>query len=314
MPPRVDYAAFLPQRRHAAARAAPSERRWSWKRHDVRILEAPAERSAARLLVVHGAGAHAEALWPIAALLHERGIDVAAVDLPLYGGTRTHDPAGVRYDDWVELLVGLVTAERARDPRPLVLLGASMGGMLALEVAARAPVVGAVVATCLLDPRDLRTRIRLTRFGALAAAAPLMMAAVRGRLARVRVPMRAVADLSRMSRDAALGQACAADPRGGGAAVPLGFLASYLRYRHRGPETATVPVTLVHPERDAWTPIRLSKRVLRRLGSPTEVVPLRECGHFPVEEPGLTDLLDEVEAVLARVGGQGYRRPHGEHQ
>ncbi|MPY81187.1 MAG: alpha/beta fold hydrolase [Actinophytocola sp.] len=44
------------------------------------------------------------------------------------------------------------TAERAADDRPLVLFGASMGGMLAYEAAARTR--QAVVATCLLDPRD----------------------------------------------------------------------------------------------------------------------------------------------------------------
>jgi alpha-beta hydrolase superfamily lysophospholipase len=300
----VDYASFLPEQRQAAARLRYMERRWAWRLHDVRIIEALAPASAARLLVVHGAGAHSEALWPFAALLHDRGIEVAAVDLPLYGRTRTDDPAGVRYDHWVELLVDLVAAERARDDRPLVLLGASIGGMLALEVAARASAVDAVVATCLLDPRDARARMRMTRFGPLALLAPLAMAAVRGRVARVRIPMRAVADLARMSRDPELSRACAADPRGGGAAVPLGFLTSYLGYRHRGPETATVPVTLVHPDRDAWTPMELSARVLRRLRAPSRLVPLRECGHFPIE-PGLTALLDEVDAALAQVGGRG---------
>jgi alpha-beta hydrolase superfamily lysophospholipase len=299
-----DYAQHLPAGRRVAARHEPTERRWAWRRHDVRIAEALAPESPARLLVVHGAGAHADALWPIGSLLHDRGLEVLAVDLPLYGGTRTHDPAGVRYDDWVALLVDLVAAERERDPRPLVLLGASIGGMLALEVAGRADGVDAVLATCLLDPRDTRVRMRMTRFGPLAAFAPLLLPAVRGRLARLRIPMSAVADLRRMSRSAALSRQCAADPRGGGARVPLGFLASYLAYRHTGPRAATAPVTLVHPDHDSWTPMELSARVLRRLRAPSRLVPLRGCGHFPVEEPGLGDLLDEVASVMADVGGR----------
>ena len=97
------------------------------------------------MLLVHGAGGHSGALWPIAALVASRGIDISAVDLPLYGRTRSLDPAAVRYDTWVDLLIDLVEAER--DHRPLVLLGASIGGLLAYEVAARSPHVAAVAAT-----------------------------------------------------------------------------------------------------------------------------------------------------------------------
>ncbi|PRC55032.1 alpha/beta hydrolase, partial [Mycobacterium sp. ITM-2017-0098] len=76
-------------------------------------------------------------LWPAAAVAAGDGVDVLAPDLPLYGDTVEPDPSRVRYDDWVDLLCDLVRAERAADPRPLVLFGASMGGMLAYEVAAR---------------------------------------------------------------------------------------------------------------------------------------------------------------------------------
>lgn len=47
-----------------------------------------------------------------------------------------HIPRAVRYDDWIDLLCDLVVAEHRADPRPLILFGASMGGMLAYEVAA----------------------------------------------------------------------------------------------------------------------------------------------------------------------------------
>ena len=76
--------------------------------------------------------------------------------------------------------------------------------------------------------------------------------------------------------------------------MPIGFLTSYMRYRHTPPELMTTPVTLLHPSRDAWTPVELSVRVLRRIAAPTTLVMLRECGHFPVEEPGITDLVTEI--------------------
>lgn len=244
------------------------------------------------MLVIHGSGGHSGALWPLAALTAELGYDVAAVDLPLYGRTTSPDPGAVRYDDWVRLLVALVGAEH--DDRPLVLFGGSMGGMLAYEVAARSSRVAAVAATSLLDPRDWRVRSRITRFGVLGVLGGPLSPLMRGRLANVMIPMRWVADFEKMSRDPRLSRLCAGDPLGGGASVSLGFLASYLRYRHVPPEAMKTPVTLVHPSKDAWTPVELSTRFFRRIASPGKVVMLRECGHFPIEEPGISDLLAEI--------------------
>lgn len=233
----------------------------------------------------------------MAALLAERGLDIAAVDLPLYGHTISPDPAEVRYEDWVRLLVDLVAAEH--DERPLILLGASIGGMLAYEVAARSPYVAAVAATCLLDPRDWRARAHMTRFGPLGILGGPLSVLARGRLARLMIPMNWIADLSKMSRNPRLSRMCATDPLGGGAKVPLGFLASYMRYRHAAPESMRTPITLLHPGMDAWTPVALSMRVFRRLASPGRVVMLRECGHFPVEEPGISDLISSVSELAA---------------
>lgn len=293
------YTAFLPSERQAVAAVEPAETWWSWRGQRVHIARAGRKSAPVRLLVIHGAGGHAGALWPLAAQLDPDLLDVAAVDLPLYGRTTSPDRAAVRYDDWVRLLVDLVEAER--DHRPLVLLGASIGGLLAYEAAARSARVAAVVATCLLDPRDGRTRAHLTRFGPVGVLGGPLSAVVRGKLARRIVQMNWVANLDRMSRDPELSRLCADDPRGGGATVPLGFLASYLRYRHTPPEAMTTPVTLVHPSHDAWTPVELSVRVLRRISAPARLVVLRECGHFPIEEPGITDLVTTVSDVAARV-------------
>ena len=286
------YVQFLPTRHRDAASIEPEATWWQWRGHEVHIARAPDPNAPARLLVVHGAGGHSGALWPIAALLASRGLDVSAVDLPLYGRTTSPDPAAVRYDDWVKLLVDLIDAER--DHRPMILLGASIGGLLAYEVAARSPHVAAVAATCLLDPSDWRSRARMTRFGPLGVLGRPLSALARGRLARTMIPMSAVANLTKMSRNRGLSRLCATDPRGGAAKVSLGFLASYLRYPHPPPEQNTMPVTLLHPSQDAWTPVDLSLRVLTQAAGPTGLVMLHECGHFPIEEPGISDLITAV--------------------
>ncbi|MGO1317441.1 MAG: alpha/beta hydrolase [Cellulomonadaceae bacterium] len=286
------YVQFMPARHRDAASLEPESTWWRWRGHDVHIARAVRRDAPARVLVIHGAGGHSGALWPIAALLAVRGLDVSAVDLPLYGRTTSPDPAHVRYADWVALLVDLVDAER--DHRPVILLGASIGGLLAHEVAARSPHVAAVAATCLLDPSDWRARAHMTRFGPLGIVGRPLSALARGRLARTMIPMSAVANLAKMSRHRGLSRWCAKDPRGGAAKVSLGFLASYMLYRHTPPEENTTPITVLHPSRDVWTPPELSLRVLSRAAAPADLVMLRECGHFPIEEPGISDLVTAV--------------------
>ncbi|MGE2832418.1 alpha/beta hydrolase [Mycobacterium sp. SMC-4] len=298
-----DYAAFLPIE-YTRDITDPEATWWPWRGNRVHIARAVVPDAAARVMVIHGGGGYSGALWPLAAVAAGEGVDVLAPDLPLYGDTEVADPAGIRYDDWVELLCELVRAERAADPRPLILFGASMGGMLAYEVAARTGEAAAVVVTCLLDMTDPAARGAATRIGWLGRPAPGVLRALRPVLGRVRVPIPWLADMNNMSRDPRLSRLCASDPRGGGVSVPLGFLSSWMAFRHTAAESYTAaPVTLVAPAADAWTPPELSIRLLQRISAPTDLVLLENCGHFPIEEPGLTQLRDAMRALLSQVVG-----------
>lgn len=145
----------------------------------------------------------------------------------------------------------------------------------------------------------------MTRFGPLALTTMPLLALVRGPVARIPVRISWVATLSAMGRDPALGRLCAADPRGGGARIPLGFLATYLRHRHPAARSAAVPVHLLHPEKDDWTPAGLSERTLRTLPGAAGSRRLRECGHFPLEDPGLADLASALQEIAESVADPG---------
>lgn len=292
------YAAFLPAD-HAADLVAPVSSWWQWRAKTVHIARSHVPAAEVRVLVVHGAGGYSGALWPAAVTAAGNDVELVAPDLPLYGDTVDPDPAGVRYEHWVDLLCDLVAAERALDPRPLVLFGASMGGMLAYEVAARTDAVDAVVATCLLDTADPAARAAATRFAWMGRPAPALLRAVDPVLGRVRLPIRWLADMTHMSADRELSRLCATDPRGGGVRVPLGFLASWLNFEHVPPEAYAGPrVTLVAPAADRWTPPGLSLGFLQRISGQTSAVLLDNCGHFPVEEPGLSQLHTAMRAVV----------------
>lgn len=295
----ADYARFLPAAyRNQASIVSPTSTWWDWRGRRVHIARAANTGAAVRVLGIHGAGGYSGALWPFAALAGGVSLDVLFPDLPLYGDTIDPNPGRVRYDTWIDLLCDLVNAERQADDRPLVLLGASMGGMLAYEVAARTRNVAAVVATCLLNPRDPAARRAAARFRSTGTIAPTLLGTLDRIAGELRVPIRWLVDMNNMSNNPALSRLCATDPKGGGARVPIGLLASYLNFDHTAPETFdAAPVTLVHPADDRWTPPEVSIRFLNRIKGDTSLVLLDNCGHYPIEEPGLTQLAKTMKAL-----------------
>lgn len=298
------YGRFLPERYRTPPVAEPRSTWWQWRGRRVHIARAPRPDAGVRLLVIHGAGGYSGALWPIAGLAARDGAEVLAPDLPLYGDTVEPRRGAVRYPDWLDLLCDLVTAEQATDDRPLAVLGASMGGLLGYEVAARTGTIAHVLATCLLDPADPDARRAAARISATAPIAAPVLRTVEPLVGDVRVPVRWLVDMGNMSRNRDLSRLCATDPKGGGVRVPLGFLASWLDFTHTAPESfRTTPVTLVHPAADAWTPAALSIRFLDRLAAPTRLVLLEQCGHYPIEEPGLSQLLATLRSVSEELGG-----------
>lgn len=289
------YAAFLPADRRGRI-AAPRQTWMDWRGRRVHIARGgDPDTAKARGILVHGGGGYSGALWPLAGLVAgDRdgiGVEILAPDMPLYGYTEEPDPGRVRYADWIDLLCDIIAAERARDDRPIILFGASMGGMMAYEAAHRTGAADAVLATCLLDLTDPAALAAVSRIKIAGALTGPILRAAGSVLGSVRVPIRLLADMSAMSRDPGLSTLCASDPRGGGVSVPLGFLSSWLNYEHTPPERYRgAPVTLVAPAADTWTPPELSVRFLERVAGPTRVELLENCGHYPIEEPGLSRL------------------------
>lgn len=203
------YSAFYPPELRAQI-TAPEHTWWPWRGNHVHVACTHNADAHARVLVIHGAGGHSGALWPIASLIAAQGIDVSAIDLPLYGLTKTPHPQDIRYQDWVNVLVDYIDAHS--DNRPLILVGASIGGLLASEVAARSRRVHAVVATCLLNPRTWQAQAHMTTFGPFGVLSGLVAPLARGPITRIMIPMRWVANFRRMSRNPQLSALCARDP------------------------------------------------------------------------------------------------------
>lgn len=295
----VAYQPFLPAGLRCEGEREPVEEDWSWGSHVVHLDRHADEHAPVKLLALHGGGGNGRLLASVG--IAARGVaETVAPDLPGYGHTRLAS-SSYTYDDWVDCVEALVDAEVARDERPVVLFGASMGGMLAYDVAARTSTVRGVIATCLLEPRDAQVRRAVVRHPTLTYGIPVLLA-LSLLLDGLRVPIRWLADVRAIANDPALADACINDPVGGGNRVPLSFLASWLQSKRPiPPEQFATPVLLVHPGKDRWTPSRLSRTFLDRIAATTTYVELENCGHFPVEEPGITAMADAILAFLGQM-------------
>jgi alpha-beta hydrolase superfamily lysophospholipase len=290
------YLAFLPDDLRPEPSTQPESTWWSWRGCDVHIERVRRPDARARMVLIHGGGGHAGAFWPLAALAAERGFDVLVPDLPGFGRTRVPSVRRVRYSDWVECATDLVLGEKSADPRPLVLFGGSMGGMLAYEAAARTGASDAVVATCLLDPRRAQVRAAVARNRFLGRyGTPLLVPAADG----LRIPTRLIGNMTAMSNDPELTRTVTTDPNGGGVSMPLGFWRTSLHSSPQvEPEDFTIcPVWLVHPGADRWTPLPLSQVFFDRIAAPKTLVILDNAGHYPIETPGIHQLIHMLGEV-----------------
>jgi alpha-beta hydrolase superfamily lysophospholipase len=273
---------------------------WDWEEHRINLDRVGDPDALVRMILVHGAGGNAAAMWPYSARLSAMGALVTVPDLPGYGETVSPRPGAIRYDDWRRMLIDLVRSEN--DHRPLIIVGASMGGMLAYDAAATTRLAAAVVVTCLLDPRDTAVRDRLTWHPAIARMAGPALRAVAGPFADLRVPIKWISDMRHIANDVALVREVLGDRRGGGGRVPLGWMRTFLESVPAvEPEQFHTPIVMAHPAEDRWTPLSISTPFFNRIASPKSLVLLEGCGHFPVEEPGVSRMMDAVAEVRAQL-------------
>ena len=274
---------------------------WTWQQHRIHVdVWTPTSTPRATVVLVHGGGGHGRLLATYAASLVDHDVEVLAPDLPLYGLSVVHDRRTVTFSTWVNCVSSLAQAHHVAG-RPLLLVGASLGGTVALYAAAQTPAVDAVVATTLLpvhDP-DVMRQVSTSAMGvdALLVLGPLVDG--------FDVEAGALAPLDKMSSRTDVVDALADDPLVGRRDVPLAFFRSFLQAQPPVPlAEVRTPVVLAHPAQDRWTPLALSTPTLNALGGATRLVLLEKATHFPLEEPGRSQLEAEMLRVVASLEDQ----------
>jgi alpha-beta hydrolase superfamily lysophospholipase len=114
--------AFLPPDYQIHPGEEPAEEWWPWAGHEVHLDCYRNAAAPAKVILFHGVGTNGRMLSTIlGAPLHRRGFETIAIDMPEYGVTRVAPASRVHYDDWVQAGIDLVSVERARDDRPIIL-------------------------------------------------------------------------------------------------------------------------------------------------------------------------------------------------
>jgi alpha-beta hydrolase superfamily lysophospholipase len=302
------YQGFFPEAMRCTAETTPKEEWWAWNGLDVHMDRLAVPESKIKVIVLHGAGAYGRVMAPAAVIARNHGWETVSPDLPGYGLTAC-PPERLVYGLWVDCIVDLIEAELARDGRPVVLFGVSLGGLLAYQAAARSKRVIGLVATTLADPREDQVRRGFARTELLGSAGLWLLDHLRPLTDGLPLPMRYMSRMDRISNKPELSALCSNDPLGGGNWVPARFLRTLMTTApDLEPEDFRVcPVLLTHPGVDHMTDISLSRRFFDRLAAPKRMVVLEGASHMPTEQPGVEQMeraVVEFMRGLARETGE----------
>lgn len=133
-----------------------------------RVLETPAERVAS-VLIVHGAGEYPARYDDFAGFLGRKGLAVYAIGLRGHGKSGGDRAYVSHFSDFTKDCLALLAKIGGDSPRPVLVLGHSMGGLIAAAVAAEpaANLSGAVLSSPFFGlamklPRYLRIAASVT--------------------------------------------------------------------------------------------------------------------------------------------------------
>ena len=248
----------------------------------VQVRRWPAENPARLVVLAHGYGEHIGRYAHVADALVARGSLVVGPDHVGHGRSSGEQALVESFETVVDDLRAVV--EDARGDLPVVLVGHSMGGLIATRYAQR--------------HREDLAGLVLT--GPAIGLGPV----IEGWLAAPELPSDPI-DVAVLSRDPAVGEAYAADPlvwHGGWKRDTLeAFLAADLAIAE-GPGFGDLPLLYVHGAEDQLVPVQLAQPVVERLAGPdSDLRVLEGARHEVFNEVGKDETIALVADFAERV-------------
>lgn len=284
------YLKFIPER-YQEMYVMPDESYWSWNNHKIHIDSKSNKSNTKTAILIHGAGANGRILSLFGSYLFKNGINYYAPDNLGYGLTKLSEES-FEYQDWVSMICDYVKYIQAKENNHVFLIGLSVGGMLAYQVASQVDNIRGLIVTTLADPRDKDTLIALSKNRFLATIGMRLMEAFRFLTDPIKLPIKWFCKMELMSRNPEFSKLFNDDKLAGSVKVPMKFLRTFATYNPaiEFEEFDKCPILLLQPEKDAWTPLEVNQKVYDKLKGNKQIRILKECGHAPIEKPGIHDI------------------------
>lgn len=248
----------------------------------VQVRSWPAENPARVIVLAHGYGEHIGRYEHVAQGLVARGSTVVGPDHVGHGQSGGEQALVEDFESVVDDLRAVV--QDARGDLPVVLVGHSMGGLIATRYAQR-------------HREDLAG---LVLSGPAIGLGPV----IEGWLAAPELPSDPI-DVAVLSRDPAVGEAYAADPlvwHGGWKRPTLQAFVAADRTIAEGPTFGDLPLLYVHGSDDELVPLVLARPVVERLAGPdSELRVIEGARHEVFNELGKDELIERVAGFAERV-------------
>jgi alpha-beta hydrolase superfamily lysophospholipase len=248
------------------------------------------------LVIFHGVGGNGRLLSFLAVPIVKSGIKVICPDLPGYGFT---DYKGkITYQSWIDVGNYIVKNELEKGNNVFI-LGLSAGGMLSYNIACTNNVSGLIV-TNILDNREsevVKYSVKNKFIGnhgiRIIKKMPLF-------IKNIQIPIKMVTNMNGIVNNKKVLRILLKDKRGAGNKISINFLLTMMEYKPllEAEDFNKIPVLLAHPGEDKWTPVRISELFFDKICSIKKKIILKNAGHFPIEEPGINQLIKGIHGFI----------------
>jgi alpha-beta hydrolase superfamily lysophospholipase len=294
------YQRFFPDELRIHESNLPTEEWWDWNGCQIHLDRMPVPESKVKIIMIHGAGGNGRLLAPYAQMLQVHGYEVLSPDLPPYGLSYAKQIKSIDYDQWIQIITDLIKQEIERDGKPIILLGASIGGMLAYHAANRSLKVKGLMVTTFVDTSNPKVRDQIAPNKVISRLGKFTMDTFPYLLDSLRISVSRVSRMNLITNNPELTQLIIQDPLAAGTEIPFRLLRTFLNMKPViEPERFNdCPILLVHPEKDPMTPFNLSEPFYNRLNCKKRCVILEGAGHFPIEQPGLEQMREAILSFI----------------
>jgi len=299
----LDFQAYYPEEFRITPNSKPNEEYWDWDEYSVHLDRYIPKNNnkKVKILLVHGGGGNGRLMAPMGVVLSGLGYECVAPDMPGFGLTKIKKPNS--YNTWVELVSALVDKEMEKDGKPIVLCGISLGGMLAYHAACVNKKIKGIMVSSLADTTDPVVQIQLSKNDLIGKTGAKTLSAMKKLTDNIKVPIKLTTKMWAMANDPSFVKKLKKDKVGSGSWVYLKFLRTLFEATPTiDPENFNnCPLFFFQPEKDFIIPWEISEPFYNRLSCEKEMIFLENCGHIPMETPGLFQLKDKALAFIEKV-------------